>query len=270
MSKRWFGTGLLAVGLTVSQVGAQAPAAGAPPAAPAAPAADAKADKIKELQGQRAQLLDNIAAMEKTLAAMPAGDQRKRADEQVKKWRDKVAGLNKELAALKAPDAAATDATKPAGKQLTPEQLKEVAQIEKQIKALLAGIPARAEAIRNTPKDAPAIGAPAAAPGVVQPGMPGAPPPPGAPGAPGAMPGAMPGGPDQPGAMGVAPAMTRRQQLEQEQREDLIKLDTLRARLKELKSGPKDVTVYRYNHHEGGGTYQNQEKLRFIHALWGA
>ncbi len=28
--------------------------------------------------------------------------------------------------------------------------------------------------------------------------------------------------------------------------------------------GEKDIRVYRYNHHEGGGTYQNIEKVRFL------
>jgi cephalosporin-C deacetylase len=32
--------------------------------------------------------------------------------------------------------------------------------------------------------------------------------------------------------------------------------------------GPKDIRIWRYNHHEGGGTYQAQEKLRFLHSLW--
>ena len=34
-------------------------------------------------------------------------------------------------------------------------------------------------------------------------------------------------------------------------------------------SGPKDIRVYRYNHHEGGATYQIQEKVRFLRELWG-
>ncbi len=33
--------------------------------------------------------------------------------------------------------------------------------------------------------------------------------------------------------------------------------------------GPKDIRVYRYNHHEGGGQFQMIEKIRFIHSLWG-
>lgn len=33
--------------------------------------------------------------------------------------------------------------------------------------------------------------------------------------------------------------------------------------------GPKDIRVYRYNHHEGGGQFQTVEKIRFIHTLWG-
>lgn len=34
-------------------------------------------------------------------------------------------------------------------------------------------------------------------------------------------------------------------------------------------AGPKDIRVYRYNHHEGGATYQTQEKVRFLRSLWG-
>jgi cephalosporin-C deacetylase len=34
-------------------------------------------------------------------------------------------------------------------------------------------------------------------------------------------------------------------------------------------AGPKEIAVYRYNHHEGGGAYQTQEKLRFLRELWG-
>jgi cephalosporin-C deacetylase len=33
-------------------------------------------------------------------------------------------------------------------------------------------------------------------------------------------------------------------------------------------AGPKDIRVWRYNHHEGGGTYQNQEKVRFLREVW--
>lgn len=33
-------------------------------------------------------------------------------------------------------------------------------------------------------------------------------------------------------------------------------------------AGPKDIRVWRYNHHEGGGTYHNQEKLKFLRATW--
>lgn len=35
-------------------------------------------------------------------------------------------------------------------------------------------------------------------------------------------------------------------------------------------SGPKELRVWRYNHHEGGGTFQTQEKLAFAHQHWGA
>ena len=34
-------------------------------------------------------------------------------------------------------------------------------------------------------------------------------------------------------------------------------------------AGPKDIRIWRYNHHEGGGTYQAQEKIRFLRELWG-
>jgi cephalosporin-C deacetylase len=33
--------------------------------------------------------------------------------------------------------------------------------------------------------------------------------------------------------------------------------------------GPKDIRVYRYNHHEGGGTFQSFEKLKFLTGLLG-
>ncbi|MBK9712701.1 MAG: acetylxylan esterase [Kouleothrix sp.] len=33
-------------------------------------------------------------------------------------------------------------------------------------------------------------------------------------------------------------------------------------------AGPKDIRVWRYNHHEGGGTYQSQEKIRFLRQVW--
>ena len=33
-------------------------------------------------------------------------------------------------------------------------------------------------------------------------------------------------------------------------------------------AGPKDIRVYRYNHHEGGGAYQTVEKIKFLHSLW--
>jgi cephalosporin-C deacetylase len=32
--------------------------------------------------------------------------------------------------------------------------------------------------------------------------------------------------------------------------------------------GPKDIRVYRYNHHEGGAHYQKVEQLKFLRALW--
>jgi cephalosporin-C deacetylase len=33
--------------------------------------------------------------------------------------------------------------------------------------------------------------------------------------------------------------------------------------------GPKEIRVWRYNHHEGGGPYQTIEKVKFLRALWG-
>ncbi len=33
-------------------------------------------------------------------------------------------------------------------------------------------------------------------------------------------------------------------------------------------AGPKDIRIYRYNHHEGGGAYQTVEKVKFLSALW--
>lgn len=32
--------------------------------------------------------------------------------------------------------------------------------------------------------------------------------------------------------------------------------------------GEKDIRIYRYNHHEGGGTFQTVEKLNFLDKLW--
>jgi cephalosporin-C deacetylase len=34
-------------------------------------------------------------------------------------------------------------------------------------------------------------------------------------------------------------------------------------------AGPKQINVWPYNQHEGGETYQNMEKLKFLAALWG-
>lgn len=33
-------------------------------------------------------------------------------------------------------------------------------------------------------------------------------------------------------------------------------------------SGPKQICVYEYNYHEGGGIYQSVEKMRFLDAFW--
>ncbi|MBE0697380.1 MAG: acetylxylan esterase, partial [Anaerolineaceae bacterium] len=32
--------------------------------------------------------------------------------------------------------------------------------------------------------------------------------------------------------------------------------------------GQKEIRVYEYNNHEGGGIYQNMEKIRFLDAIW--
>jgi cephalosporin-C deacetylase len=34
-------------------------------------------------------------------------------------------------------------------------------------------------------------------------------------------------------------------------------------------AGPKEIKVYQYNDHEGGGNYQTVEKVRFLTGLWG-
>ncbi|MCD6291315.1 MAG: acetylxylan esterase [Anaerolineae bacterium] len=34
-------------------------------------------------------------------------------------------------------------------------------------------------------------------------------------------------------------------------------------------AGPKDIRIYRYNNHEGGGPYQQVEKVRFLTGIWG-
>jgi len=33
-------------------------------------------------------------------------------------------------------------------------------------------------------------------------------------------------------------------------------------------AGPKEICVWRYNHHEGGAAYQTQEKIRFLRGIW--
>jgi len=33
-------------------------------------------------------------------------------------------------------------------------------------------------------------------------------------------------------------------------------------------AGPKQIEVYRYNHHEGGGAYQTLAKIRFVREIW--
>lgn len=33
-------------------------------------------------------------------------------------------------------------------------------------------------------------------------------------------------------------------------------------------AGPKDICIWQYNHHEGGGSFQTQEKLRFLCRIW--
>jgi len=34
-------------------------------------------------------------------------------------------------------------------------------------------------------------------------------------------------------------------------------------------AGPKKIDVYEFNNHEGGGTFHLQEKLRYLHNMWG-
>jgi cephalosporin-C deacetylase len=33
--------------------------------------------------------------------------------------------------------------------------------------------------------------------------------------------------------------------------------------------GPKEIKVWSYNDHEGGATFQNIEKVKFLRNLWG-
>jgi len=33
-------------------------------------------------------------------------------------------------------------------------------------------------------------------------------------------------------------------------------------------AGPKDIRIYRYNDHEGGGNYQTVEKVKFLTEIW--
>jgi cephalosporin-C deacetylase len=32
--------------------------------------------------------------------------------------------------------------------------------------------------------------------------------------------------------------------------------------------GPKDIRIYRYNHHDGGGAFQRIEQLKFLKQHW--
>ena len=32
--------------------------------------------------------------------------------------------------------------------------------------------------------------------------------------------------------------------------------------------GPKDLRIWTYNHHEGGGAYQTVEKVKFLNKVW--
>ncbi|GAB4562843.1 MAG: acetylxylan esterase [Anaerolineae bacterium] len=32
--------------------------------------------------------------------------------------------------------------------------------------------------------------------------------------------------------------------------------------------GPKEIRIYRYNHHEGGGTFQKREQIKFLTQIW--
>lgn len=34
-------------------------------------------------------------------------------------------------------------------------------------------------------------------------------------------------------------------------------------------TAPKDIRIYSYNEHEGGGIFQTAEKIKFLHSLWG-
>ena len=34
-------------------------------------------------------------------------------------------------------------------------------------------------------------------------------------------------------------------------------------------TAPKEMRVYRFNNHEGGGAHHELEQIRYLHALWG-
>jgi cephalosporin-C deacetylase len=34
-------------------------------------------------------------------------------------------------------------------------------------------------------------------------------------------------------------------------------------------AGPKEIRVWEFNRHEGGESYQDREKLRFVSSIWG-
>lgn len=44
---------------------------------------------------------------------------------------------------------------------------------------------------------------------------------------------------------------------------------TVYAAYNHFKGTDKQMSVWRYNHHEGGGTYQNLEKTKFLRGIWG-
>ncbi|MCC7492838.1 MAG: PKD domain-containing protein [Fimbriimonadaceae bacterium] len=201
---------------------------------PLAGQAQDKQAEIQALKDRQTDLKDKLAAAEKLQAARPQG-QRAALQATIDKYRAELADLDAKLAALGAGGATA------GGKELDEKTRKEIADLKKKRAALLTRITARYAEIEKTPKDQPAApgggmaGGPAAPGGPAMPGMPG----PAVDPAGGADPGGMAPGAEGMGGMGAVP-MSRRQLLEQQQREDLDELERIKLRIKLLEEGPSE------------------------------
>jgi cephalosporin-C deacetylase len=44
---------------------------------------------------------------------------------------------------------------------------------------------------------------------------------------------------------------------------------TVYAAFNHLKSSKKEMRIYEFNNHEGGGNYQTIEKIKFLQSIWG-